>query len=489
MHVNRKLLGAVLCASLAVAACSDDDDTISDATGDAGASTTAASSSTASSGGSTSTTTGDDPGTPEFDASFGADGILATPISTTENDRYISVAEGPDGVIYASGFTANGDDHAFAVSRFTPDGDLDTTYGDGGTVTVNVAEGGKGAEVGRGLVVENDGSVLVAGPFEADPTATGPADLDIAVIRITAEGDLDESFGEDGIARIDLGAGKRNGDAIVADNAWGLTARDGGYAVMGVTPNQTEGRTDADYAIVGITEDGELDTNFGDDGVVVVDLGSTGDSARHIGAQDDGKILATGYSNKGGVVSPVLIRLSADGVLDDTWGDGGVASHAVLDGVAESYQFGVQGDGYVLAGYGRSASEKTVDLIVYRFDADGELDTSFGDNGVTRVDLAGQDDRARNLAVLPDGNILVVGSGKLDADDVDAMAVLLDEKGTLVETFGDDGHLLVDLGGPGDAFFGVTVTRDGSTAVLGGYKGANPEGTENDDAVIARIAL
>ena len=145
--------------------------------------------------------------------------------------------------------------------------------------------------------------VTIDGRLEADPTADGPADLDIAVIRLTADGSLDESFGDGGIARIDLGPGKRNGDALVTDNAWGLTARDGGYAVMAVTPNQGEGRTDTDYAIVGLTEDGELDESFGDDGVVVVDLGRTNDSARHIGVQEDGKILATGYSNAGGVVS------------------------------------------------------------------------------------------------------------------------------------------------------------------------------------------
>ena len=50
------------------------------------------------------------------------------------------------------------------------------------------------------------------------------------------------------------------------------------------------------------------------------------------------------------------------------------------------------------------------------------------------LDLAGEDDRARNLTILPDGNILVVGSGKLDADNIDAMAVLLDPDGALVES-------------------------------------------------------
>ena len=75
---------------------------------------------------------------------------------------------------------------------------------------INLAEGGASAEVGRGLVVEADGKVLVAGPFEANPGAPGNIgkDLDVAVIRLAAGGTLDASFGEGGIARIDLGEGK-----------------------------------------------------------------------------------------------------------------------------------------------------------------------------------------------------------------------------------------------------------------------------------------
>jgi uncharacterized delta-60 repeat protein len=429
-----------------------------------------------------------------LDATFGTDGILPSPQSATDDDRFISVTQGADGLIYTAGFTSIGDDHMFAVSRYTDDGAPDPTFGDGGTAAVNVTEGGGGAEVARGLVVQDDGMVLVAGPFEKDPTAEGDAagDLDVAVIRLDATGTPDPTFGENGIAKFDLGAGKTiDAETYLTDNAWGLTARDGGYALFAVTPNQEADRTDADYAVVGLTDTGALDDTFGDAGVVLADLDASGDNARNIGTDADGSILATGYSRDGdGVVSPVLIKMSAAGVLDEAFGTGGIANHIVLPGVAESYQWVAQGDDYVLAGYGRGAdTEEKVDLIAYRFLADGSWDETFGTDGVTRLDLAGEDDRARNLAMLPDGNILVVGSGKLDADNIDAMVVMLDPDGAFVESFGDGGHLLVDLGGPGDAFFGVTVSADESSALIAGFKGADPEGDENDDAVLARLAL
>lgn len=501
--MNRKILGSLVVFGLTISACSSDDDGGADDTTsattlpvatDVPATEAPTTVPEATDAPAADTTAVEAPAASGFDAAFGTDGVLATPISASEHDRFISVVEGPDGQIYASGFTSVGDDHAFAVSRFNPDGSADATFGDAGTASVNVTDGGGGAEAARGLVVQADGRVVVAGPFETDPTADGQAagDLDIAVIRLQADGTPDATFGEGGIAKIDLGVGRSIDDEnYITDNVWGLTAREGGYAAFAVTPNQDPDRTDADYAIVGLTDTGALDAAFGNAGVVFADIDASGDNARTIGTDAAGNILATGYSRDGdGIVSPVLIKVNAQGVLDESFGNGGIANNVVLPGVTESYSFALQGDNYILAGYGRGAdTEATLDMVVYRFLADGSLDTTFGTDGVTQIDLAGEDDRARIVTVLADGRILAAGSGKLDADNVDALVVMLDTDGAPITTFGDNGHVLVDLGGPGDAFFGVTVLADGSGAFVAGFKGADPDGTENDDAYLARIAL
>ena len=67
------------------------------------------------------------------------------------------------------------------------------------------------------------------------------------------------------------------------------------------------------------------------------------------------------------------------------------------------------------------------------------------------------------------------------------MLVLLEEDGAPDTRFGKGGILQVDLGGPSDSFFGVTLTTDGAHAIVAGYKGADP--TTGDDGVIARVAL
>jgi uncharacterized delta-60 repeat protein len=217
------------------------------------------------------------------------------------------------------------------------------------------------------------------------------------------------------------------------------------------------------------------------------------DNARGVVVQPDGKLVFAGYSrSKEGVIDPVLIRTGSDGKLDSGFGKDGIATAPVMPGgVAEAYGVALQGDKFVLAGYGRgSSADEKVDMMSMRFNADGSWDKSYGTDGLTRIDIAGDADRGRNLAVLPDGRILIVGSGSPQAGASDAMVVLLDKDGKPAPKFGKDGRVLSDLGGPGDAWFGLTQAGDGKSIVVVGYKGANPEATDvKDDAAVARIAL
>jgi uncharacterized delta-60 repeat protein len=476
--MRTKLIGGLMASVLVFGACSDDDDEGANTdTSEAGGQTTEAS------------LTG-------LDSGFGQNGVLAVPLSTSEHDRFMAIANGPAGSFYAAGYTSPGGDNAMALAKLDSDGKLDPAFGEAGIAVVNVAVGGKTGEIARAVAVQPDGKILIAGPFEKNPKASGTAakDTDIAVLRFGASGKPDPSFGKDGRATIDFGAGKPiDADTYVADNSWGMAAlSDGRIVVFGSTPSPD--REDADFAMGGLTGAGVLDTAFGNNGITRVDNNQGNDTPRNMAVQPDGKLVFAGYSRDAdGVVSPVVIRTTPDGKPDPGFGQNGLATATILPGgVAEAYAVARQGEKYVLAGYGRGAnSEEKVDLISYRFNADGSWDKTYGTDGLTRIDVAGDADRARNVAVLPDGRILAVGSGSPSAGLVDAMAVLLDRDGKPVTTFGSDGRVLSDLGGPGDAWFGVTVAPDGKSVMLAGYKGADPEATDGskDDAVVARIKL
>lgn len=198
-------------------------------------------------------------------------------------------------------------------------------------------------------------------------------------------------------------------------------------------------------------------------------------------------IVMAGYSSKSGVVIPQIVRVDDSGELDPSFGAGGIASAQLLPAVAEAYDIAMQGDNFIITGYGRATATEEVDLIAARFKANGAWDRSFGNDGLVRIDIAGEADRGRDLVVFPDGRVLIAGSGKPSATDINGMIVMLNRNGSLDRSFGRDGILMVDLGGPADSFFGSALTADGENAMVAGVPGiGSGECGPGDDARVVR---
>jgi uncharacterized delta-60 repeat protein len=299
------------------------------------------------------------------------------------------------------------------------------------------------------VVVQADGKVVIAGPG---------SETDVALARFDTAGRLDTSFGDAGVVRLDLstawGLVKLTGDRLLVVGAQGVTS-------------------DADFAVVRLNADGTRDFT------AVVGVGPGVSEVPKTAVElPDGKVVVAGYAKVGNVVSPVLFRLTAAGALDPTFGDAGIAVRPVLANVGEAYSVALAGNRLVTTGYGKDTADAKVDLIANGFTLDGALDTSFGTNGTTRVDVAGEDDRGRNLLTLRDGRVVVVGSGKPTASNLDAMVVRLAPGGTVVD------RKLYDVGGPNDAFFGVALSPDGSRIAAVGYLGGDTNGGGKDDGAV-----
>ncbi|MGH3850897.1 MAG: hypothetical protein ACRDRT_14550, partial [Pseudonocardiaceae bacterium] len=62
---------------------------------------------------------------------------------------------------------------------------------------------------------------------------------------------------------------------------------------------------------------------------------------------------------------------------------------------------------------------------------------------MTRLDVAGFDDRGRDLVVLPDQRIMIAGEGRTTASQMDGMIALLGSDGSIETGFGSNGYCLV----------------------------------------------
>lgn len=100
-----------------------------------------------------------------IDPAAGAEVAKAVPLSMTAHDRFWGVAFGPDGKVYAAGYVAEGSDTRMAVARFDTAGNLDATFGTGGVAAHNVVMAGN-VETVRGIVVQPDGRIVIAGEVE-----------------------------------------------------------------------------------------------------------------------------------------------------------------------------------------------------------------------------------------------------------------------------------------------------------------------------------
>jgi uncharacterized delta-60 repeat protein len=300
------------------------------------------------------------------------------------------------------------------VVRFKRDGSLDRSFGTNGS-----------ASAGRifitAMALATDGKVVVAGYV---PPPKQDNDSNYGVARLDAHGRLDRSFSGDGVVSADL-KGVRGGD-----NATSVSVgSDGSILVGGRATYSSSGLDTTAFAL--FTPSGEVDKRFSGDGWATPLLkrggkiplvGGHGEVVRTI-TQSDGKIVAAIRDE--GDPGFYLARLNADGTLDSTFsGHGFTVTHFAgpTDGVQHSdlissMAMDARGNliavGQSLALFKPGSVEGYYLFAVVRYTPDGKLDRSFsGDGRLTENFPGGQG--ASDVAIQPDGKIVVVGSTKDD---------------------------------------------------------------------------
>jgi uncharacterized delta-60 repeat protein len=175
---------------------------------------------------------------------------------------------------------------------------------------------------------------------------------------------------------------------------------------------------------------GTLDPKFGNGGIVF-----TANTVANAGAlQGDSKILVAGsISTVQNSQQPGLLRYNSNGTLDPNFGIGG---KVVIGGTnaGPAFAVAVQTDGKILA-----AAPANLRLTVFRFNNNGGVDSTFGSNGATAIQPAELflAPASGGIALEPDGRILVA-TGHNDGGSLRIVARLL-ANGQLDSTFGSNG--------------------------------------------------
>lgn len=431
-------------------------------------------------------------GTPDLGGGPDLGGAEARPrtvaLSATGHDRLLGVAYDAQGRLYATGLWADSTDASadtrVLLARFTADGALDPSFGQGGSVTRNVAVGA-GGEVARGIVVQPSGQIVISATVEHP--GSDPRDRDVAVLRFNTDGTLDEGFGQRGVALLDLSDGAAVGTAYVADTTWGL-AQDGAGRLLVHAAQRRDGATDTDFVVLRLTADGVVDTSFGVQGRTALDINNRSASPRSVTVLPDGSVVAAGYMNDGGPVKPVLYKLTAGGALDPSFGQGGVFNQGVLSATTEAYAAALQGTSLVTTGYGRAAASESLDWVSLRVTGAGALDPSYGTGGFVRLDVAGFHDHSRQLLVLPDQRVMLIGAGRREEAKSEAMIAVLTADGQRDTRFAEKGYRLYDLGGAADIFWDAALSPQRTHVAVVGVR-SPAAGAGNDDGAVLVLPI
>lgn len=220
-------------------------------------------------------------------------------------------------------------------------------------------------------------------------------------------------------------------------------------------------------------QDGMPDPSFGSGGKIITPISIGYDAGYGLAIQPDGKILVSGEAengNSGSDYNIVLARYNTDGSLDAGFGNGGIIVRAIGNGWDLSGSVLVQPDGKIVVG-GNGWSGSDYDFVALRYNQDGSPDNSFGTEGLARVRVGPSQDYGWGCALQPDGKILLVGPVN-NGSNLDFGVVRLQSNGSLDNSFGNGGKVILPLGPADDHSWSCTVQPDGRI-LLSGRREAN----------------
>jgi len=413
----------------------------------------------------------------DLDLVFGNGGKVITDFNTDDYVRAIVVQ--PDGKIVAVGQTGAYPVFHGALARYNLDGSLDQTFGNGGKITTGIDPEG---EVITAALIQPDGKIVVAGTVVHNNFPVG-----MFVARFNPDGVLyDQSFGPGGGVVYNFGDSTGEANAVVLQS-------DGKIIVAGFSGFSTYGSLQ-DFALARFNPDGSFDQTYGTGGKIKTHFAPDFGGARGATAvlQPDGKLIVGGrYKNDPNTAhwDFALARYNTDGSLDQTFGSGGKVTTSLGASDSVGIAVSIQRDGKIVLAGSYNTGRHNGDFAAARYDANGNLDTTFGNGGWVINDLFGStDDLSSSVVILPDGKIVVAGrTGQYP--NFRFGAVRYTPYGALDQTFGSGGKVMTDFGGPSSQAYALARQSDGKI-VIGGYALSGTNGTNfNTSFALARYRV
>ncbi len=317
----------------------------------------------------------------QLDPSFGVNGVVKQSFNQTFGyyDEAQSLAILNDGKILVAGKH----DYSMVFARFEEDGDLDLSFGDSGAVFIDYAW--LASDYVSGLIVQPDGKILALVQSSRYDSDTGDDGSNTYVMRFSPDLEFDSTFGHAtlyapmGVAKVETGF------EVTTVNSFQLLPN-GKILVAGSVRNSFVNGLHT--YVAKLNANGTPDISFGTGGVALPSWNEPMNSSISIGhltLQSDGKLLLSGsYSILFGTSAYVIARLNTDGSIDNSFGINGRVTGTLPSANYYVQKLFLMEDGNLIAWINGDLIPP-LSLDVIRLKPNGAFDTSFGINGITHI--------------------------------------------------------------------------------------------------------
>jgi len=364
--------------------------------------------------------------------------------------------------------TTYGAPTAVALARYNANGTPDTTNLVGGTGLVTTDINPSQDDIAFAVVRQPaDGKIIAVGTSFTTPGS-------VVVIRYNTDGTRDSTFGSNGITVTSLPSADWTAFAATLQADGKLLVAGRSCASSGVTGFLLlRYHTDISTGTPGTLDTAGFNSPLG---YVVTPIPSGTKTSANTVAMSGTNILVAGHSKIGGKFAIALAQYTSSGVLDSTFGSGGIVTTAVGSLDADAAALAVQPlDGKIVAaGLAGNAVTNVWDVALVRYNANGSLDTTSGfggSTGIVTTDIGSSSNYANAVALQADGKIVVAGNAFANpsANTSDIAVLRYNTDGTLDTTgFGSpNGYVTTSIGAFDDGFAVAVQPADGKIVVAG----------------------
>lgn len=389
-----------------------------------------------------------------LDSAFGQGGAVLAGVPSPQSLTVGQAIQQPDGGLVLTG-GQNVVASNFLAARFNADGTPDTTFGNGGIVSIDL--GGR-HDIANDIAIQPDSKlVLVGGTDDANPADNFRQEY--ALTRLNADGTVDSTFGAGGTVISDFGGTVQQFSRVALQN-------DGPILAAGVFTDATHNHV---AVLTRYLQNGQLDSSFANNGELLLSskLPGSQQTVSGLWVSSDGHIIIEGVTIVAGVSRRFAARIGSDGTFDKSFGPsangGGVV---LLQTDTISYQpvrFDPDATGNIFV---VGQDKATGNVAITKLNTDGSVDSTFGAAGTATVALQ-PTDTIDDVRHMPDGSFVLTGSRSTGSSASSLLAVQLTAAGQIDPSFGAAGFDVIDLGSGAAQGNNVFAGSNGGIVVTG----------------------